>query len=127
MTNIGKLAYRAGATLYVLWGLLHLYAAWLSFQLGAPIVDAVVQSKLYQNGWNLGFASVAVILVAILMNWRNSLRGFWINAILVSTLDIGFMVLIYFPGVATDLLGPALWILALACTIFGILKAERTP
>ncbi len=118
---------RVGAVLYVLWGLMHLYAAWLSFQLGAGVADGDVQSKVYQNGWNLGYIALFCIAVAVIFNWRNSLTGYVLNAVTVSITDIGFLVLIYWPGHSDDLIGPITWLLALAFTTLGILLAPRTP
>jgi hypothetical protein len=122
MTN-GLLAARIGAGFYVLWGLLHLYAAWLSFTLGAGIEDAFVVSKLQQNGWNLGFIALASIVIAVWLNWRNDRLGFWINALMVSITDLGFVVLILLPGVSQDWLGPALWLAGLAGTAIGRSRA----
>ena len=124
--NTGKIAYRLGAAFYILWGMLHLYAAYISYQLGNGQGDQFVMSKLQQNGWNLAFISIACIAVAATMNWRNSRLGFWINAIMVSITDIGFVVLILLPGIQTDLVGPILWLLGLAGTSIGILRAPST-
>lgn len=124
--DTAKLAYRAGAICYLLWGLLHIYAAWLSYTLADGTTDSFVGSKLQQNGWNLAFLSIVCIYVAIRLNWRNSRLGFWINAIMVSATDIGFIVLILLPGIATDLLGPILWLLGLAGTAYGIVRAPGT-
>lgn len=125
--SVGGWAFKAGAVFYVLWGLLHLYAAFLSFQLGGEQEFGLVQSKLYQNGWNLAAISTACIAVAAMLNWRNSRLGFWINAIMVSVTDIGFIVLVLIPGVSNDVLGPILWLLGLAGTGYGYFRAERTP
>jgi hypothetical protein len=117
------IAARTGAVFYILWGALHIYAAWLSFELAAGLTDAQVVSKLQQNGWNLGFIALACIVVAAVLNWRNARLGFWINAIMVSLTDIGFLVLIWGPGVSTDLLGPILWLIALVATGIGRARA----
>lgn len=124
--DTAKFAYRAGAVCYFLWGVLHIYAAWLSYTLADGTTDSFVGSKLQQNGWNLAFISIVCIYVALRMNWRNSRLGFWINAIMVSVTDIGFVVLILLPGIATDLLGPILWLLGLAGTAYGISRAGTT-
>ena len=124
--DFAKLAYRAGAVFYVLWGLLHLYAAWISFNAGAGIDDPFAVSKLQQNGWNLGAISFACIAIAVLLNWRNSRLGYWLNLIMVSVTDIGFIVLVLLPGVSQDILGPILWLLAVVLTSIGYLRAPRT-
>jgi hypothetical protein len=70
---------------------------------------------------------VLCIAIAVSMNWRNSRRGYWANLVLVSATDLGFVVLILLPGIAHELLGPILWVLALIFTTIGYLAAERTP
>lgn len=45
---------KIGAGLYVLWGLLHVGAAYDEFILGAE-QSGLVQGKLYQGAWNLLF------------------------------------------------------------------------
>ena len=124
--DTAKIAYPAGAICYLLWGLLHIYAAWLSYTLADGSTDSFVGSKLQQNGWNLAFISLVCIYVALRLNWRNSRLGFWINAIMVSATDIGFIVLILLPGIAIDLLGPILWLLGLAGTAYGYARAPTT-
>lgn len=124
--NLGTLAARAGAVSYTLWGLLHLYAAWISFNLGEGLEDAFIVSKLQQNGWNLAFISLACIFVAVRLNWRNSRIGFWWNLIMVSITDMGFVVLVLWPGISQDLLGPILWILGAILTGIGQLRGKTT-
>jgi hypothetical protein len=120
-------AYKLGAAFYLLWGLLHIYAAYLSFQLGAGQPPGLVQGKLHQNGWDLAYLSVFCIVIAVACNWRNSVLGYWLNLFTVSATDIGFIVLIYLPGHSTDLIGPALWLLGLGFTTIGMFLSPRTP
>lgn len=124
--NIGQLAYKAGALFYVLWGLLHIYAAYLSFNIASGMEFGSIQSKVYQNGWNLAYVSVFCVVIAVLFNWRNSIMGYWLNLLTVSTVDLGFVVLILLPGHNTDLLGPTLWIAGAVLTTIGILLGPRT-
>ena len=107
---MGQWIEKAGAIFYILWGVLHIFAAYLSFELAGQQPFGAVQSKIYQNGWNLAYVSVFAIAIAALFNWRNSVVGYWLNLITISVVDIGFLVLIYAPGHNTDLLGPMLWI-----------------
>ncbi len=125
-SNIGVLAHRAGAIAYMLWGLLHIYAAYLSYQLGQALEFGVLQSKVYQNAWNLAYLSILIIVVALAFNWRNSVTGYWLNLATVSAIDVGFFVIIYFPGHSSDLLGPALWISGAVLTTIGVLLSSRT-
>lgn len=118
--------HKIGAILYILWGLLHIYAAYLSFQLGSGEPAGDIQSKVFQNGWNLGYIALFSIAIAVVYNWRNSLTGYVLNAVTVSVADIGYLVLIYWPGYSSELLGPILWLLALFFTTIGILLSPRT-
>jgi hypothetical protein len=117
---------RLGAIFYVLWGLLHLYAAYVSYKLGVDEATGFAQGKLFQNAWNLAYISLFGIFVAVVWNWRNSALGYWLNAVTISATDIGFIVLIMAPGYSTDVLGPVLWLLGLGFTTVGYVSNART-
>src|SRR5579864_5904556 len=58
-------------------------------------------------------------IVLARLNWRNNRLGFWSNAIVVGVGDIPFILFVLVPGYVPlwpGILGPALWIAALACT-----------
>lgn len=122
-----KMAFRAGAIFYALWAILHIYAASQSFTLSGTVDDPVIASKLSQNGWNLAFISIIVLGVSLLMNWRNSWVGYWVNLTVVSVTDLAFVIFMLIPGISTDLPGPILWIAGAICSTLGIMKAPRTP
>lgn len=119
---------RIGAVSYVLWGLLHIQAARLVFVLGQTLETGMVQGRIYQDAWNLLVFAVFGIVVAIMFNWRNDRFGYWLNLIVVSAADIGFIVLILVPGYAPWMpgaLGPLLWIIAVIFSTLGILQSPR--
>lgn len=127
ITQFGKTwTYRLGAILYILWGLLHLVAAWRGYQLGAEQEPSLVQSRLYQGAWNMAILALLTIAIALIFNWRNSKFGYWLNLFTVSATDIGFIVLLLIPGYSTDIIGPVLWILGLVFTSIGIRSAPNT-
>jgi hypothetical protein len=67
--------------------------------------------------------------VAALFNWRNSRIGYWINLIVVSVTDIGFILLILVPGYLSlwpGVLGPVFWVLGAIFATIGFLKEEKT-
>ena len=110
------------AVFYVLWGLLHLVAAYEVFRLGRGQTSGVVQGRLYQNAWNLACIAVVVIVIAVVYNWNNSLFGYWLNLVTTSITDIGFILFIIVPGYLPLRLcipGPALWILASIASTMG--------
>jgi len=119
---------KLGAVTYVLWGLLHIQAARLVHMLGQTLEPGMVQGRIYQGAWNLLFFALFGIVVAILLNWKNSRLGYWLNLVVVSAADIGFIVAILMPGYVPLFpggIGPLLWILALVFSTLGILKASR--
>jgi hypothetical protein len=113
---------RSGAITYVLWGLLHVEAARRVMMLGQSLEPGMVQARIYQGAWNLLFFALFGIVVAVWMNWKNNRTGYWLNLVVVSVGDIGFILLVLAPGylpLMPGALGPALWILALILTTIG--------
>ena len=119
---------RIGATLYVVWGLLHVIAAKKVYQLALTLDAGMVQGRLIQNAWNLLFFAVFAIIVALFMNWHNSKIGYWLNLVVVSAADIGFIVAVLLPDylpIIPGIIGPTVWILALVCSTIGIMKDNK--
>jgi hypothetical protein len=111
--HVAKLA----AIAYVVWGLLHLQAAFLVYKLGASLDAGMVHGRMLQHAWDLLFASIAAIGVAVALNWRNAGSGYWINTVLVSLVDLGFIFFVLVPGLVPmwpGLLGPVAWVVAWA-------------
>lgn len=118
---------KLGAVTYVLWGLLHIQAARLVYMLGQSLEPGMVQGRIFQGAWNLLFFALFGIAVAVMLNWKNSRLGYWLNLIVVSAADIGFIVYILLPGYVPLVpggLGPLLWVLALAFSTVGIMTVR---
>jgi hypothetical protein len=116
-----------GALFYVAWALLHLYAAFQVYKLGSRQIAGMVGGRIYQGAWNLAYFAVSVAVVAVVFNWFNNPLGFWLNLIMSSVTDIGFMLFVIAPGYLPlwpGLLGPALWIAALIFSTVGLLAAR---
>jgi hypothetical protein len=112
-----------GAIFYTAWGILHLYAAFQVSKLGARQAAGMVQGRIYQSVWNLAFLAVAVTAVAVAFNWLNSPLGYWLNLVLTSVTDIGFILYVLAPGYLPlwpGLLGPALWVAAVIFSTLGL-------
>lgn len=62
----------AGAICYVLWGCLHLMAAYAVYRVGAALAPGLEQARIFQDSWNLLFFGVAGIAVALTLNIRNN-------------------------------------------------------
>ena len=120
---------RIGAVLYILWGILHIVAAYKVFALGQTLEQGMVQGRLYQDAWNLLFFALFGIVVAVLYNWKNSKIGYWLNLVVISVADIGFIITVLMPGylpLFPGALGPILWLLALTFSTIAISKMNDT-
>ncbi len=119
---------RIGAVMYVLWGLLHIVAAFKVYSLGQALEQGMLQGRIFQGAWSLLFFAVFGIVVAVLYNWKNNQMGYWLNLVVVSVADVGFIITILLPAylpVFPGVIGPILWLLALAFTTIGI-RAKNT-
>jgi hypothetical protein len=118
---------KIGSGLYVIWGLLHIIAAVQEFQLGASLEFGLVQGKINQGAWELLFIALASITIAVIYNWKNSRLGYWLNLLMVSIADIGFIIFVLLPGhvsFLTGILGPVFW---LSAAIFSTLGIRTQP
>jgi len=119
---------KIGAVTYVLWGLLHVQAARLLYMLGQTLEPGMIQGRIFQGAWNLLFFALFGIVVAVMLNWKNSRLGYWLNVVVVSAGDIGFIVTILMPGyipAVPGALGPLLWIIALLFSTLGIRQVTQ--
>ena len=76
--------HQIGAIFYVAWGLLHFYAAFQVYKLGARQMAGMARGRIYQNAWNLAFFAVAVAVVAVSYNWIDNPLGYWLNLVMTS-------------------------------------------
>jgi hypothetical protein len=116
-------AAKIGAIFYVIWGLVHINAAYALLKLGQSVDPSMVQARVFQDAWNIFFGAIVVIIVGVTMNWRNSKAGFWINLTLVSLLDIAFVAFVIVPGYAPlwpGLQGPIAWVIAAVFSAIGL-------
>jgi hypothetical protein len=118
---------RIGAIMYVIWGLLHVNAAKMTWQLGSSLDAGLVQARVYQGAFNLLWIALVAIAIAVLLNWKNSRVGYWTNLTLVSLVDIGFIWLVLAPGYVPffpGILGPVFWILAIVFSTLGYRRRD---
>ena len=122
------LAPKIAAGLYVVWGLIHVQAAYDAFLLGTAVNQGIVQGKIFQDAWNLLFFALFSIIVASRYNWRNSRLGYHLNLIVVSVADIGFIIFVLIPGNVPffpGVLGPIFWVSAAISSSIAV-KTEPT-
>jgi hypothetical protein len=119
---------QAGALAYIIWALLHVNAAWSIYELGQSMTEGMPRGRVLQDAWNLFWLSVIALIVAIVLNWRNDVRGWWINLLIISVVDLGFLFYVLLPGYVPmwpGLAGPLFWILGLGLSSLGLHRATR--
>jgi hypothetical protein len=128
MNKSGLLFARVGACSYLMWSVLHLQAANAVYKLAISGSVSMIQGRLLQDAWNLLAFSVAAAGTAVVLNWRNSAWGYWINAGVVGVADMGFILFILLPGympVWPGVVGPVLWLVGLMFTTLGFIGRGR--
>ena len=118
---------RTGSILYFIWGVLHIVAAFKVYTLGQSLEPEMVQGRIFQGAWNLLFFAFFGMVIAVKYNWHNSKLGYWLNLVVVSAGDIGFIIFILIPGylpLVPGALGPLLWLLALAFSTAAIFREK---
>ena len=81
-----------------------------------------MQGKINQGAWDLMFFALFAIVVAIRYNWKNESLGYWLNLIVVSAADIGFIIFVLLPGHVSlfpGILGPVFWIVGAVFSTLG--------
>ena len=116
---------RAAAVVYVLWGVMHVVAAHDVYTLGQGFEPGMVQGRIFQDAWNLMFFALFGAIVGVVFVWRNIRLGYWLNLVVVSIGDIGFIVTMLVPGlvpVVPGAAGPVLWLIALALSTVALMR-----
>ena len=114
---------KLGAVFYFLWGVLHIGAAFEQFMLGKSLEFGLIQGKVNQGAWDILVFALLAIVIAFNKNWKNDLLGYWLNLVIVSAADIGFIIFVLAPrhvALIPGILGPLLWVLALVFSTIGI-------
>ena len=101
-----NVAYRTAAILWVVWGLVHMFAGVIIISsdasgAAAAVADAVdpqllamdyhpaVGALLNQHGWNLGWIGLTTVLCAPFV-WRGNIYGIALAALVGGLADIGY-------------------------------------
>ena len=139
---------RIGAVGFMLWGALHILGG-LSLLISAQgainehletvgtaanetqlpqlAEDTVVSGITAFHSFNLIWIGLLVLILAITLNWKNSVLGFRLNLALTGLADLGLLLFLVGPGYMnwTDgLPGPVLFVI---CGIFSYLGLHTTP
>ena len=119
---------KLGSVTYFIWGILHIEAARRVYMLGQSLEPGMVQGRIYQDAWNLLFFALFGIAVAVFLNWKNSRLGYWLNLVVVSAGDIGFILFLLIPAyipLIPGALGPLLWVWAVVFSTIGIMGISQ--
>jgi hypothetical protein len=127
--NMNTKLVRIGAVFYILWGVLHVIAGLQGF-INPPEQAAVgyVAASLMQHSYNLIWFGVVSVIIAVFWIWRLDKTGYWMNLVLVSLADIGWLVFVVFPGhydFVEGMIGPILWAFAVVFTTLGFRNSSR--
>ncbi len=129
---------RAGAVFYALWGVVHVAGGLVQLATlrrggagaltalissASPVDPAAVIPSAAAAFMGMGAANIAVIgalVTAIaLLNWRNIPLGYWLNLLLVGSVDLNLVGFLLAPGVmawSDGILGLALFVPAATLT-----------
>jgi hypothetical protein len=146
-----KQAHKVGAVCYILWGLIHVLGGAVMFQrisadgamggaaVMAPAVPIAEQTPIpmgladgvfLYHAWNILWFGLFAIVVAVLLNWKNSRVGYWANFAVLGAAEIGLIAAMIWPGHMKvglgTLAGLVLWTLGVLFTTVGYLTVGRS-
>jgi hypothetical protein len=116
-----------GALFYLVWGALHIQAGLAVIGLGDRTAAGMAQARIYQDAWTLLVAAAVVIVVSGLTLWRSSMTGYWVNLVVATVTDVGFIVLVLVPGYLPlwpGLQGPVSWIMGMSFATVGVVLRQ---
>lgn len=114
MSSTHAMVLKVAAVLWVVWGLVHMFAGYMTISLDtaasfAGIADAVDPALLEadyhpaaggilnQHGWNLLWGGLVTVIGAVFI-WRKNMTAIWVTAMVGGLLDIGYFVFVDMPG-----------------------------
>lgn len=135
MSQSQRMALRAAAVLWVVWGLVHLLAGVIILSSDASggfaaVADAVdpatlahdyapaVGGILNQHGWNLGWIGVTTVVCAVFI-WRGSFTAIWVAALCGGLADVGYLLFVDFPGYVNFVPGTVMTIVSATAVVLS--------
>lgn len=126
---------RASAVLWVIWGLVHLFAGIMTISQDTPdafaaIADAVdpdtlaldypagVGGVLKQHGWNLAWIGLVTIAGGILI-WRRNITSIWVTGMVGGLADLGYFLFMDIPGFVKFFPGTVMTLVSSAAIILS--------
>jgi hypothetical protein len=88
---------RISALLYTAWAVFHLKVAWDIMQLGLT-QNGIAQGRTFQLAAYMLTIALFVLVVAVALNWRNSISGYWLNLCVAGWADAVWLIVVVLPG-----------------------------
>lgn len=135
LTPLTKATAILGSLFYLLWGLLHIQAGVKVARLGLRLHEStMLQGRVYQASFYLLSSAGAIIVVALVSNWKVSnwkgwKFGYWLTLGIAAVSDVSFILFILVPGYIKlwpGLQGPLAWGIAMIFWTWSYVLRSRT-
>jgi len=145
MTNAQLWALRIAGILWVLWGLVHLFAGLMTMsQETAAAVAAIADGTealgglpyhpaaggvIKQHGWNLAWIGATTTVGGVFV-WRANRTAIWVSALVGGMADLGYFLFLDLPGFVNFVPGTVMTLVssaAIALSAWVWLSSRRTP
>lgn len=135
MTDTHRIALKAAAVLWVVWGGVHVLAAFMIVPAEphaavAAILDRVDPARLAaaypaelsgilsQHGWNLGWFGIVTVIGAVFI-WRGRMAAVWVTGLIGGLADVGYFLFIDLGGYANFLPGTLMTIVSATAIVLS--------
>lgn len=145
MTKLQANVLKVAAVLWVIWGLVHMFAGYVVLSSDASagfsaIADAIAPETLQhdyepavggilnQHGWNLAWFGLATLIGAVFI-WRGSLTAIWVAGMVGGLADLGYLLFVDVPGYVNFVPGTVMTIVsgsAIALSFWVLISARKT-
>lgn len=145
MTKLQANVLKVAAVLWVIWGLVHMFAGYVVLSSDASagfsaIADAIAPETLQhdyepavggilnQHGWNLAWFGLATLIGAVFI-WRGSLTAIWVAGMVGGLADLGYLLFVDVPGYVNFVPGTVMTIVsgsAIAVSFWVLISARKT-
>ena len=120
---------RLGALCYITWGIFHINVAHDIYALGSA-QTGIARGRLYQLAAYMLCIALFAVVTGAAGNWRNGVRSYWLNLIVVGSADLVWVLVVVLPGytpLLRGLLPPAVYVLGALLTTVARRRAGRVP
>ena len=135
VTSAQSICLKIAAVLWVIWGLVHLFAGVIvvtgettaGFQAIADAVSpellsmeyhAAVGGILNQHGWNLSWFGIVTTIGGIFI-WRANMTAVWVTALIGGLADIGYLLFVDLGGFVNFVPGTVMTLISAAAIVLS--------